>query len=416
MSESQVAGNSALSSKNFRIFLYGNTISVLGIWIQRLALGWQAWQLSESSLIVGVVAAGQFLPLLLLTPFFGVLVDRIRPRYGAIIMHCVFTVIAIALGVLTLAERMTIEILIVLSYLHGIANSAYSPFRLALVPDLVPQHQFPNAVAVSAVVFNTTSFIGPAIAGAIVTFYGLGFAYIANGISYLPVILSLLVIRTHRKMPQASGKKNYLAELVEGLSYTRNHATIRRVIIIAGVSTIFGRGVLELMPAFAALLFQGDSAVLAAFMAATGAGAIFTSLIFSFASLHSYLHRTVLVGAIGVTASIALFSCATTLPVGLAATAMLGASLSAVSIGSQSEVQVKVDDRLRGRVLRLWTLVLLGGPAAGSIVAGWLAFEIGATNTLYLFAAMCLMLVIAVSIKRQNVSAAGKSAGLKHGG
>ena len=129
--------HSALRSKNFRIFLYGNTISVLGIWIQRLALGWQAWQLSESSLLVGLVAAMQFLPLLLLTPFFGVFVDRIRPRYGMIVMHCVLMLIATVLGMLTLTDRMSIELLLLLSLLHGIANSAYSPIRLALIPDLV---------------------------------------------------------------------------------------------------------------------------------------------------------------------------------------------------------------------------------------------------------------------------------------
>ncbi len=152
--------HSALRSKNFRIFLYGNTISVLGIWIQRLALGWQAWQLSESSLMVGLVAAMQFLPLLLLTPFFGVFVDRIRPRYGMIVMHCVLMLIATVLGMLTLTDRMTIEILLLLSLLHGIANSAYSPIRLALIPDLVEQSQFPSAVAISSVIFNTSRFVG----------------------------------------------------------------------------------------------------------------------------------------------------------------------------------------------------------------------------------------------------------------
>jgi len=155
--------HSALRSKNFRIFLYGNTISVLGIWIQRLALGWQAWQLSESSLMVGLVAAMQFLPLLLLTPFFGVFVDRIRPRYGMIVMHCVLMLIATVLGMLTLTDRMTIEILLLLSLLHGIANSAYSPIRLALIPDLVEQSQFPSAVAISSVIFNTSRFVGPGL-------------------------------------------------------------------------------------------------------------------------------------------------------------------------------------------------------------------------------------------------------------
>lgn len=398
--ENVATRNSALTSRNFRIFLYGNTVSVLGIWIQRLALGWQAWQLSESSLIVGIVAAGQFLPMLLLTPFFGVLVDRIRPRYGAILMHCIFMLIAFILGGLTLFGHVSIEILIILSFLHGIANSAYSPIRLSLIPDLVPQHQFPSAVAISAVIFNTSRFIGPGLAGAIVTLYGLGFAYFANGFSYLPVILSLLMIRTYRKSTPPVAKKRYLEQLAEGLRYTRDHPTIRNVILVAGISTFFGRGVLELMPAFAALMFAGGSAELATLMAAAGLGAILTSLMFSFLSLQEYLKRTVMIGAVGVAFSILLFAIAKTMSFGVVAIGLLGVFSSMVSIGSQSEVQIKVDDRLRGRVLSLWTLVLIGGPAIGSIVAGWLAATIGSANTLYAFAALCLILVVAGRARR----------------
>jgi len=400
--------HSALRSKNFRIFLYGNTISVLGIWIQRLALGWQAWQLSESSLMVGLVAAMQFLPLLLLTPFFGVFVDRIRPRYGMIVMHCVLMLIATVLGMLTLTDRMTIEFLLLLSLLHGIANSAYSPIRLALIPDLVEQSQFPSAVAISSVIFNTSRFVGPGLAGTIVSLWGLGFAYIANAVTYIPVILSLLIIRTIRQRPQPAKNQKYLAQLAEGLRYTRDHPTIRQVILIAGISIFFGRGVLELMPAFAALIFDGGSGALAALMAAAGAGAILTSLIFSVIRMHSHLHLAVLIGAIGTTVSIFLFALASSIAGGIAAIAMLGFFSSMVSIGSQSEVQISVDDRLRGRVLRLWTLVIIGGPAIGSIVAGWLAHEIGSTYTLMTFAAISLLLILIANGRKTESRAAEK--------
>ncbi len=402
MPNNKTQHHSALRSHNFRIFLYGNTISVLGIWIQRLALGWQAWQLSESSLMVGLVAAMQFLPLLLLTPFFGVFVDRIRPRYGMIVMHCILMLIAAVLGVLTLADSMSIEILLFLSLLHGIANSAYSPIRLALIPDLVEQAQFPSAVAISSVIFNTSRFVGPGLAGAIVSVWGLGFAYVTNAITYLPVILSLLIIRTNRQRPQPEKNKKYLSQLAEGLRYTRDHPTIRQVILIAGISVFFSRGVLELMPAFAALIFDGGSNALAALMAAAGAGAIATSLIFSVIRLHSYLHLTVVVGAIGTAVSIFLFALVSSITGGIAAVALLGFFSSMVSIGSQSEVQISVDDRLRGRVLSLWTLVIIGGPAIGSIVAGWLAHKIGSTYTLMTFAAISFTLIVSAISRKTD--------------
>jgi len=326
-----------------------------------------------------------------------------------IVMHFILMLIAAVLGMLTLADRMSIEILLLLSLLHGIANSAYSPIRLALIPDLVEQPQFPSAVAISSVIFNTSRFVGPGLAGAIVSLWGLGFAYVANAITYIPVILSLLIIRTNRPPPQPAKNQKYLAQLGEGLRYTRDHAGIRQVILIAGISIFFGRGVLELMPAFAALIFDGGSSALAALMAAAGAGAIMTSLIFSVVRLHSYLHLAVLAGAIGSAVSIFLFALASSLAGGIAAIAMLGFFSSMVSIGSQSEVQITVDDRLRGRVLSLWTLVIIGGPAIGSIVAGWLAHEIGSTYTLMTFAAISLLLIVLAAGRKADPTTAEKT-------
>ena len=150
---------------------------------------------------------------------------------------------------------------------------------------------------------------------------------------------------------------------------------------------------------------EGGSGSLAALMAAAGAGAILTSLIFSVIRLHSHLHLAVLVGALGTAVSIFLFALASSIAGGIAAIAMLGFFSSMVSIGSQSEVQISVDDRLRGRVLSLWTLVVIGGPAIGSIVAGWLAHEIGSTYTLMTFAAISLLLIL-FAIGRKTESSA----------
>jgi predicted MFS family arabinose efflux permease len=226
-------------------------------------------------------------------------------------------------------------------------------------------------------------------------------------VTYIPVILSLLIIRTNRR-PQPAGDQKYLAQLAEGLRYTRDHPTIRQVIVIAGISIFFSRGVLELMPAFAALIFAGGSNALAALMAAAGAGAIATSLIYSFLRMSSYLHQTVLVGAIGTTVSIFLFALASSLTAGIVAIALLGFFSSMVTIGSQSEVQISVDDRLRGRVLSLWTLVIIGGPAIGSIVTGWLAHEFGSTYTLMTLAVVSLVLIVSTISRKADSTSAGK--------
>jgi len=393
---------SAFSSRNYRKYLYGNLLSVLGIWIQRLALGWHAWQLSESALVVGLVAAAQFLPLVLLTPFFGVFVDQVSTRIAAIVMHSILALIACALGVLTLSGNMTVEWLVALAFMHGLANSAYSPVRLALIPDLVRKEQFPSAVAIASMAFNISRFIGPGIAGAIVALYGLGSAYVINAITYLPVIYVLSIIRIDEHPPDPTTKKPYFAQLMEGLRYTRDHRRIRQIILLSGVSNFFGRGILELMPAFAALIFDGGSSVLAVLMAAAGVGAILASLVFSSRRFHPHLHTVVVVGSIGVGLSIVLFGLVDGLPMGVFVVLLMGLFASLVSIGSQTEVQMLVENRLRGRVMSLWTLVIMGGPAIGSVVAGALAGDVGATYTSFAFASSCLLLILVVGIKRPN--------------
>ncbi|MBT5220109.1 MAG: MFS transporter, partial [Woeseia sp.] len=274
--------NSALSSRNFRLYLFGNVLSVLGVWVQRLALGWHAWELSQSALVVGLIAAAQFMPLIVLTPFFGVLVDRMNIRLAAIAMHFLLTAVATALALLTLSGNMTIEWLCGLALAHGIANSAYSPVRLSLIPNLVRKVQFQSAVGIASTSFNVSRFIGPGIAGGIVALYGLGWAYAINAITYLPTIFVLAIIRIDDKSGADKSKKPYLEQLREGLRYTLDHTQIRNILLLAGVSNFFGRGILELMPAFAALIFAGGSSVLAALMAASGVGAIIASLMFAF--------------------------------------------------------------------------------------------------------------------------------------
>ncbi|MGI9204604.1 MAG: MFS transporter [Woeseiaceae bacterium] len=395
---------SAFSSRNYRKYLYGNICSVLGVWIQRLALGWHAWQLSESALIVGLVAAAQFMPLIVLTPFFGVVVDRVNTRLAAIAMHAVLALIATLLAVLTLSGNMTIEWLGALALMHGLANSAYSPVRLALIPNLVRKEQFPSAVAIASMTFNISRFIGPGIAGAIVALYGLAAAYAINAVTYLPVILALAIIRIDERPEDKAPAKPYFAQLLEGIRYTRDHAQIRQIILLSGVSNFFGRGILELMPAFAALIFEGGSAELAALMAAAGIGAILASLLFSFGAFRHQLHAVVAIGSIGVGLSIAFFGWISTLPMGIFVVLLLAMFASVVSIGSQTEVQILVENRLRGRVMSLWTLVIMGGPAVGSVVAGALAGDIGATYTSYAFAATCFFLILVVGLKRPNPS------------
>jgi MFS family permease len=396
---------SALSSKNYRTFLYGNIMSLMGVWIQRLALGWQAWELSQSPVVVGLVAALHLFPQIVLTPLFGVLADRIDSRRAAIATHVVMILVALGLAGLTLSGNMAIPWLLSLSLVHGIANSAYAPIRLTLIVDLVEKTQYQSAVAIASMTFNLARFAGPPLAGGIVAIYGLGAAYLVNAVSYLPLIGSFLLIQLQPKQRNSTGPSSYLGQLIEGFRYTRDHRVIRNLILIAGISSILGRGVLELMPAFSALVLDGGSEVLATLMAGAGLGALVTSAFFATRLGAAHLPRIVWVGAIGVGASMAAFAAVESLLSGVAVVACLGLSSSLVSIGSQIQVQLSVEDQLRARVMSLWSLIVFGGPALGSIVAGLFVREFGAASTLVSFAAACIALNLLLSGVSQSRSA-----------
>ena len=389
----------AFASRNFRIYLCGNIFSVLGVWVQRLALGWHAWELSESALVVGLVAAAQFMPTIFFTPFFGVIVDRISARIGAIVMHVIMTLIAAALSVLTFASAITIEWLLVLAVAYGIANSAYAPIRLALIPDLVSKKQFPSAAAITAGVFNLSRFIGPGVGGAIVAIYGLGYAYAVNAITYVPVVFALMFIHIDDHKPEHVGPTDYFGQLKEGVRYTLDHTIILQLMLLTGVSNFFGRGLLELMPAFAALIFAGGSGVLAALMSAIGLGAIAASLLLSLRMLQSRLRTVAFCAAAGVGLSVGLFGTVDTLSAGVVVAALLGMFSSLVSIGSQTEIQLQVENRLRGRVMSLWSLVIMGAPALGSVLGGSLAGNYGPTSTAFAYAIGCLGLILLLALR-----------------
>lgn len=402
--------HSALASKSFRTYLYGNIFSVLGIWVQRLALGWHAWQLSESAFIVGLVAAAQFMPTIVFTPFFGVIVDRISARSGAIVMHVIMTIIAFGLAALTFADAMSIEWLLGLALMNGVANSAYAPIRLALIPDLVTKKQFPSAAALTATIFNLSRFIGPGVGGAIVAIYGLGYAYLVNAVTYIPVIFLLGLIHIDARKPEHIGPTDYFGQLMEGIRYTRGHTLILQLMLLTGVSNFFGRGMLELMPAFAALIFEGGSGVLAALMSGIGLGAIIASLLLTLRPFQLRLRMVAFVAAAGVGLSIALFGTVSTLPAGIVVAAMLGLFASLVSISSQTEIQLHVENRLRGRVMSLWSLVIMGAPAIGSVLGGSIVTRLDTSYTAYVFATACIGLVGLLTLRSIAARAAGEGA------
>lgn len=362
-----------------------------------MTIGWHAWQLSESAFIVGLVSAVQFIPVIFLTPFFGVLVDRIRAQTGYMVAVVLMCIIATIMGAVTLHGSMTAEGLVSLSLAHGFVVSFYSPARLALLPDLVPKKMFQSSVAIQASTFNLSRFVGPALAGFVIAYWGVGWAYLINATTYLPVLLSVSLLKIDHAGKPLRKKRPYIEELKEGLHYAREHPQIRMAILVSFAAAFFGRGILELLPAFSAITFQGGSNVLAVLMAAAGLGALVGSVAMSTELLRVRLRLLIVSGCFCIAIALAAFGLSRNLYTGVAAIALLGLASTFVSVGTQTLVQLRVEDRLRGRVVSLWSLVSMGGPAIGSISGGWLIGRLGSSATTFTYAALCLLVVILVA-------------------
>ena len=382
-----------LASRSFRIYLIGSTFSLHGLWIQRVAVGWLAWELTGSEVWLGLIALSEFLPTILFGPFFGVWADRLNRKTVAYIANVLSIALSTLLFALTATGLIDIYLLWMITAFVGIVSSAFQPVRMSLIPSLVPRELLSEAVAAQSIVFNVSRFMGPALAGVAIATMGLASAFALNAISYLAMIAALLLIELRTKRSGGT-KSHFFAELREGIVYTIQHATIRQQLLIVALSALFGRGVIVMLPAFAGAVFGGGSSTLATLTSVSGAGAVIAGLCLTRLGAGVRLLRwtvlaTVVTGllmvGLGVTQSYAA---------GIALVAALGFTLTLVGIGSQTLIQTRVAEEMRGRVLSLWAAVAFSAPALGSVMIGAVAAHIGIGTTTMLSGLLCSVLAI----------------------
>lgn len=362
--------SSALTNRNFLIYIGGSVFSLHGVWIYRVALAWLAWQLTRSEFWVGLIAFTQFAPTVLLGPAFGVLADRFDRRLAGMLVNSLSVANMLVLAWLAWDGTIDIRILVALSAIQGTLDGAYAPLRMAIVPTLVNKEQRSSAIALGSVTFNISRFIGPALAGLIIARWGVGPAFAFNGISYLGVIAALAAIRL--RPARRSPAKHPWLELKEGARYLWTHDFLRLLLLFAAVQCVLGRGALEMLPAFADAVFAGGSTALAILTSAIGAGAIVGGIILSRGT--HWLNINVLKAGIGIAGLfVVLLGVVDRLPYAIAVVAMLGLLLSISGVGSQILMQTHVDDDYRGRVSSFWSATIFGGTALGSLLVGTVA-------------------------------------------
>jgi MFS family permease len=364
--------SSAFTSRNFVVFLVGSLLSLHGVWVYRVALGWLAWELTHSEFWIGVIAFTQFAPAVLLGPAFGVMADRFDRRLTGVIVNACSVVNMLVLAWLTWESVIDIRTLVLLATVQGTLDGAYSPLRMAIVPTLVDDEQRSSAIALGSVAFNLSRFVGPALAGLIIANWGVGPAFGFNGISYIGVILALAVIRLTPPDRTNKPAKHPWLELKEGAHYLFTHDFLRLLLLLGAIQCVLGRGSMEMLPAFADAVYQGGATALAVLTSAIGAGAIVGGIILS-RGTHWLTIGVLRIGLIIAGFLIVLLGFVDLLPLAIVVVAMLGLLLSMCGVGSQILMQTHVDDDYRGRVSSFWSATIFGGTALGGLLVGTVA-------------------------------------------
>ena len=379
---------SALRNRDYVIYLAGATISLHGLWVYRVALGWFAWELSESELWVGIVAFTQFAPAVVFGPVFGVFADRFDRRVASILINSLSLLNMLMLGVLTLLGYVDIRLLALLSLLQGTLDSAHAPVRMSIVPNLVNSDQLYSAIALTSVSFNLSRFVGPALAGFVIALAGVGTAFVINGISYLAMFIAMIVLRQKPSAHSADRRKHPWVELLDGARYALSHPLIRSLLVLAALGSVFGRGALEMMPAFADAVFGGGATALAGLTSAVGAGAVVAGIALS-RGTRWLTTRVVKIGLIVAGLLVVSFGLLDRFEAAIIVAALLGVTLSICGVGSQILLQAQVDDELRGRVSSFWGMIVFGGTSLGSLAVGAAASVWGLQNAVVAAGVLC---------------------------
>ncbi len=369
----------------------GNVVSLLGLWLQRLAVGWLAWDLTHSGFWVGAVAFADLFPVVVLGPFGGVLADRIDRRFIVFGCHLLVLIEAVILCALTALGMITIEWLFMLTLFRGSVVGIHQPARLALVPVLVRKEDVAAAFAISSVTFNLARFVGPAIAGIVITQYGVPHAFALNALSYVVMIGALLCLRLPRQEFSKADDKGVLNEIADSIRYATDHPAIGPLLLILVGIAFLARPILELLPGFAGAVFERGPGGLAILTSAAGLGAVIGGLwLAQRGRLQGLAEITVTTFALsGV--SVAVFGLTDDFMVGVVALTVASFGMVSVGIGTQTLIQAVVDDGMRGRVLSFWGLILRGGPAIGAIIMGSLSEWVGFGPPLAAGGFLCLL-------------------------
>ncbi|MDI3316963.1 MAG: MFS transporter [Bacillota bacterium] len=363
---------SALRHRNFQLFFAGQTVSLVGTWMQNVGQGWLVLQLSDSPWVLGMVSALQFVPFLIFSLVAGALVDRMAKRRLLVATQSTLALLALVLGLLTLSGQVRVWHVMVLAFLTGTVQSFDNPGRQAFLVEMVGREDLMNAISLNSSTFNGARLVGPAVAGLVIGAAGAGWAFLLNAASFVAVIAGLLMMRLEpgRERPVHAP---LLKEVVGGLDYVRKTPAVLVTILLIGVISTFALNFNVLMPVFARYTLRAGPEIYGYLMSAMGSGALAGGLVLAYLSRWGPRREILLGGALLFTTGVTVLGFVRQFVPAMLLLFLIGFAMIGYTATSNSTIQVTVPDQLRGRVMSLYVMVLNGVAPVGALFVGGLA-------------------------------------------
>jgi len=366
----------ALRHRNFRLFWFGQMVSLIGTWMQSLAQAWLVLTLTGAPIWLGVVAAAQFLPVLVLGLFGGIIADVLPKRRTLIATQVASMLLAFAMAALVFANVVQVWHILVLASLLGLVNAIDMPTRQAFVVEMVGRDDITNAVGLNSAVFNAARIVGPAVGGLLIGAFDLAASFFLNGLSFIAVIAGLALMRDAEllsvgRMARPTGVRDVMANLAEGLRYVGRTPVVRLAVVLVGVVATVGMNFNVIGPALAKTVLGVGATGLGFLMASMGLGSLTAALLI--AALRRPRPWIIVGGALLLGIVEVALGGVRSYPFALGAMFLAGFGAIAMMISANTAIQLAVPDRLRGRVIGVYTTVFAGSTPIGAPIVGWLA-------------------------------------------
>lgn len=380
----------ALAHRNYRLFIAGQSISLIGTWMQQLGLAWLVYDLTKSPLLLGVVSFSAQIPAFFLAPVAGVLSDRWNRHRTILVTQCVAMMQAVCLVILTWSGHVQVWHVIVLSSVLGLANAFDIPTRQAFLVDMVPRHEdLPNAIALNSSIVNSARLLGPFLAGLLIAATGVLACFVVNAVSYLAVLAALASMRDLPVRPRADG--SIRRGLIEGFSYAFGFPPIRALLLMMATVSLMVMPMTVLLPVFADEVLHGGPRLFGFLTGATGCGALASALYLASRTTVLGFGKKMVWATSALGCGMIAFGFSRSIALSLVLLVVTGGSMMFHMAANNTLLQTIVEEDKRGRVMSLYTMAFMGSAPLGSLVGGTIAERFGAPVAVQIGGTICLV-------------------------